>query len=125
MPRHPQPNRYYYVQTEPVLLTDSHLDMASVRPAPIRLSKTWLSAFGFRPDSLGHSWVLNDVRLIPGTNCWLCVETRRYLRYVHELQDLFEEHFDLNLSLKINRNAASDINPGHRMRSSENFFTHR
>ncbi|GAB3317196.1 hypothetical protein GCM10027299_08320 [Larkinella ripae] len=103
MSRQPKLNRYYYVQTEPVLLTDSHLHPVYGRPTPIRLSKTWLTAFGFRPDSRAHSWLFGDARLIPGTNCWLCVETRRYIHYVHELQDLFEEHYNACLDLRTQR----------------------
>ena len=92
----PKSNRYYLIHNGPVLSTESILkELQPVnRPLPIKLTKQWLTAFGFRPDPFAHSWTFEDCRLIPGVNCWLCVQTRRYLQYVHELQDLFEDHYE-------------------------------
>ncbi|RAK02588.1 hypothetical protein LX87_00708 [Larkinella arboricola] len=103
-----KPNRYYLIHNEPVLLTEKLLrDLQPPnRPRPIKLTKPWLSAFGFWPDPSANSWLLEDVRLVPGMNCWLCVYTRRYLQYVHELQDLFEEvhgHIELQLGTEPSR----------------------
>ncbi|GAB3904479.1 hypothetical protein GCM10028803_33970 [Larkinella knui] len=91
----PQPNRYYLVHNEPVLLTETLLKALQPpnRPQPIKLTKPWLTAFGYWPDPSANSWTYEDSRLIPGMNCWLCVQTRRYLQYVHELQDLFEQEY--------------------------------
>lgn len=92
----PKSNRYYLTHNGPVLSTDLMLrDLQTTnRPRPIKLTKEWLAAFGFRPDPSAHFWIFEDCRLIPGVNCWLCVHSRRYLQYVHELQDLFEDHYD-------------------------------
>ncbi|RRA99876.1 hypothetical protein [Larkinella rosea] len=92
----PKSNRYYLIHTEPVLSTELMLrDLQTThRPLPIKLTKQWLTAFGFRPDASAHGWVFEDCRLIPGVNCWLSVHPRRYLQYVHELQDLFEDHYE-------------------------------
>lgn len=86
-------NRYYLMPNGPALVTELSLKelKATESPVPIKLTKQWLTAFGFRPDARGHYWVLEDCRLIQGVNCWLCVHTRRYVHSVHELQDLFEE----------------------------------
>ncbi|MFD1144974.1 hypothetical protein ACFQ4C_27850 [Larkinella insperata] len=103
-----KPNRYYLIHNEPVLLTEKLLrDLQPPnRPRPIKLTKPWLTAFGFWPDPSANSWMLEEVRLVPGMNCWLCVQTRRYLQYVHELQDLFEDvydHIDLELRTEPSR----------------------
>ncbi|GAB3251798.1 hypothetical protein GCM10027347_10450 [Larkinella harenae] len=92
----PKTNRYYVVQKEPVLLTEKHLRELepSQTPQPIKLTKPWLIAFGFQPDRMANSWSFGNARLVAGMNCWLCINFRRYIQYVHELQDLFEEHFD-------------------------------
>ncbi|MGM9506566.1 MULTISPECIES: hypothetical protein [Larkinella] len=92
----PKPNRYYLIHNEPVLLTETLLKELQPpnRPQPIKLTKPWLIAFGYWPDPSANSWIFEDSRLIPGMNCWLCVQTRRYLQYVHELQDLFEEEYE-------------------------------
>jgi hypothetical protein len=92
----PKFNRYYLIHNGPVLITELILKelQPANRPAPIKLTKQWLTAFGFRPDPSAHSWILEDCRLIPGVNCWLCVHSRRYLQHVHELQDLFEDHYE-------------------------------
>ncbi|WP_128544576.1 hypothetical protein [Larkinella soli] len=97
----PKADRFYYIHNEPTLLTEEVLKSLQPpnRPQPIRLSKAWLAAFGFRPDPSAHSWTFEDARLIPGMNCWVCVATRRYLQYVHELQDLFEDYFNTELLL--------------------------
>lgn len=90
----PKLNRYYIVHKEPVLLTEQHLKNSSIDvPHPIKLTKPWLLAFGFQSDPVDYSWRFEDARLVAGMNCWLCVKSRRYIQYVHELQDLFEEHF--------------------------------
>ncbi|MFC5409309.1 hypothetical protein ACFPMF_08335 [Larkinella bovis] len=98
----PKPNRYYIVQKEPVLLTEKHLrELSPEGLQPIKLTKPWLTAFGFEPDRSAYSWGLGNVRFVAGMNCWLCINTRRYVQYVHELQDLFEEQFqDTKLELK-------------------------
>ncbi|WP_128543390.1 hypothetical protein [Larkinella soli] len=102
----PRPNRYYYIRHQPTLLTEELLktvqhapDPAAALPQPIRLTKHWLAAFGFLPDATATSWSLEDARLVNGMNCWLCVTTRKYLQFVHELQDHFEEYFHLHLQL--------------------------
>ncbi|MGA0557664.1 hypothetical protein ACO2Q8_13490 [Larkinella sp. VNQ87] len=100
-----KPNRYYIVQKEPVLVTEKDLLElpAEEPPRPIKLTKPWLLAFGFQPDRPAHSWIFGNVRLVAGMNCWLCTTTRRYIQYVHELQDLFEDHYrDITLVLKSN-----------------------
>ncbi|GAB3915557.1 hypothetical protein [Larkinella terrae] len=90
----PKPNRYYVVQKEPVLLTAVLLkELPPDIPQPIKLTKPWLLAFGFQPDRSTNFWSLENARLVAGMNCWLCTKSRRYIQYVHELQDLFEEHF--------------------------------
>lgn len=91
----PKLNRYYVVQKEPVLLTEEHLKTppSQMTPQPIKLTKPWLIAFGFQPDRSANSWSFENARLVAGMNCWLCITTRRYIQYVHELQDLFEDHF--------------------------------
>lgn len=90
-----KPNRYYVVQKEPVLLTEKHIKelQPPQEPQPIKLTKPWLTAFGFQPDKSANTWSFENARLVAGMNCWLCVKTRRYIQFVHELQDLFEEHF--------------------------------
>ncbi|GAB3317240.1 hypothetical protein GCM10027299_08400 [Larkinella ripae] len=103
MVQRPKAHRYYLLHNEPVLLTEKLLKELQPpnRPQPIKLTKPWLLAFGFWPDPSANSWMFEDARLVPGMNCWLCVQTRRYLQYVHELQDLFEEAFaDLELQLR-------------------------
>ncbi|MFD1140537.1 hypothetical protein ACFQ4C_05440 [Larkinella insperata] len=89
----PKPNRYYMMSNGPALMTEWSLKelKPTDSPLPIKLTKQWLLAFGFRPDARGQYWTLEDCRLIPGVNCWLCVHSRRYLRFVHELQDLFDD----------------------------------
>ncbi|GAB3928084.1 hypothetical protein [Larkinella terrae] len=109
MSRQPKANRYYYVQTEVVLLTDSHLRTGAVRPAPIRLTKQWLTSLGFHPDTSGHAWHYNDVKLVQGTNFWLCVETRKYMQFIHELQDLLEDHYNLTLLQKSQRSTTAPL----------------
>ncbi|MGA0557705.1 hypothetical protein ACO2Q8_13705 [Larkinella sp. VNQ87] len=96
MVHRPKPNRYYLIHNEPVLLTERLLKELQPpnRPQPIKLTKSWLQAFGFSPDPMANSWLYEDSRLVPGMNCWLCVQTRRYLYYVHDLQDLFEEEYE-------------------------------
>lgn len=91
-----RPNRYYLIHNEPVLLTEKLLKELQKPnlPQPIKLTKPWLTAFGYWPDQSANSWIFEDSRLIPGMNCWLCVQSRRYLQYVHELQDLFEEEYE-------------------------------
>ncbi|MGA0558538.1 hypothetical protein ACO2Q8_17885 [Larkinella sp. VNQ87] len=85
----PQVGRYYYVGNEPTLFTESLLReiLPHHKPQPIRLTKQWLANFGFQPDAFRHFWYYQDLKLVPGLNCWLCVSTRRYLYYVHELQE--------------------------------------
>ena len=96
-------NRYYVIQKEPVLLTDKHLkDLQPPNaPQPIKLTKPWLLAFGFQPDKSANAWSFGGARLVAGMNCWLCTNSRRYIQYVHELQDLFEEYYhETSLVLK-------------------------
>ncbi|RRB01254.1 hypothetical protein [Larkinella rosea] len=99
----PQVGRYYYVGNEPTLFTEKLLQeiLPHHRPQPIRLTKQWLIEFGFRPDSARHFWFFQDLKLVPGLNCWLCVSSRRYLHYVHELQECFADIYQMELPLKI------------------------
>ncbi|GAB3318412.1 hypothetical protein GCM10027299_09880 [Larkinella ripae] len=93
MPNIPKTNRYYVVHNEPVLLTEAHLNDLQTPPQPIKLTKPWMLAFGFQPDRSANAWSFENARLVAGMDRWLCVNTRRYIQYVHELQDLFEEHY--------------------------------
>ncbi len=97
----PKIDRYYVVHKEPVLLTEQHVkSLSSDELQPIKLTRPWLQAFGFQPDPSAYSWRFGNARLVAGMNCWLCIKSRRYIQYVHELQDLFEEHFhETNLVL--------------------------
>ncbi|WP_128544230.1 hypothetical protein [Larkinella soli] len=101
MNHRPEPGRYYYIHSQPSLLTESLLKTLQPpnRPQPIRLTKPWLTSFGFRPDASAHSWIRDDSRLVPGLNCWVCVATRRYIKFVHELQDWYLEVYGEELSL--------------------------
>ncbi|WP_128548305.1 hypothetical protein [Larkinella soli] len=99
---HPTTGHYYYTNGVPTLLTPSAIEELTrqgpaSRPQPIRLTRQWLTSFGFEPDASGHTWSFEDIRLVPGLNCWLCARTRRYLRFVHELQVLFEETYETEL----------------------------